>query len=175
MLRLFPWPSPVLHFMRLWLLLLGMETTARIRAPWVPAPKSYRPVCSSPEMRSSPAPLGRCLVPHRGGQEDSEQSKGLEQGNPQVKWIWPQLLRENEPSQWVASIGLTCCSGKAPHHPSRPIHFAAGRSLREGSLILWKAKVTIFSHLVYCFSDFSCLWVIFNFFFFFSEDSGCGF
>lgn len=140
MLRLFPWPSPVLHFMRIWLLLLPVETTAQGKAPWVPAPKSHRPVCSPTER----APLGRCLAPHRGGQEDPGQRKGLEQGNPQVKGIWPRALRENKPSEWVASIGLTCCSGKAPHHPSWPMQFAAGRNLREGSWILWKAKVTIF-------------------------------
>lgn len=167
MLRLFPWPSPVLHFMRLWLLLLGMETTTQVKAPWVPAPKSSQ-TCAFIHREGT---LREMLTPHRGGQEDPEWSKGLEQGNPQIQWVWPQPLRENEPLEWVASTGLTCCTGKAPHHPSWPVisrsvYFVAARNLREGSLILWKAKVTFFSRLENCFSDFCCLWIISNFFLF---------
>lgn len=46
-------------------------TSKRSLSSW---PRVYRPVRSSTER----APLGTCLAPHKGGQEDPEQSKSLE-------------------------------------------------------------------------------------------------
>lgn len=139
MLRLFPWPSQVLHFMRTWLLLPGMETTAQVKTPWAPAPKSLQIHVFVPPRGY---PWGARPPPRWGWPRGPRKEKpaGRERGETRVPWLWPQPLREKEPFEGVASTGLACFPGNAaPDHLSWLVisssaQFVGGKTLREAGL-----------------------------------------
>lgn len=108
------------------------------------------------------APLGRCLALCRTWPRGprKEYLAGLEQGEIHIQWILLQPLRKKESSEWAASIGLSCYTATAaPGHlswlaVSSSVQFPRGKTLRGGSLILWKAEMALFSPIVSHFNVF---------------------